>query len=156
MFVMVTGKQQVDIIGSMYNMSFITMITYRDKPTHHLKNTIRNEGSYILIYGDIKRMNKVDKVHEYEYSDDIGKYRKMDAGFYATVDTAPYILKYGAENMLYTKDGRFRGFKVRKEYEMTNRVGQSNIWTDIQQNRLKYPTQKPYALLERIICLSTK
>ena len=136
-------------------MSFISLITYRDKPTHHIKTTLRNEGSYILVYGDINYFNKIDVINTYDYKDEHSKYRIKTSGFYVNADVNKYIKKYGEENILYTKDGRFRGIKVRKDYEMYHKKGQSNIWTDLQQNNIHYPTQKPYKLLKRIIMLST-
>ena len=59
--------------------------------------------------------------------------------------------KLDSRDVIY-KDGEIHGMKVRKVMSETRYY----TWFKENERNLEYPTQKPYKLLERIICLSTQ
>ena len=88
----------------------------------------------LLLYGFNPLLNiRVPIVREYKHEDELGVYRKYSSGRLST-----------------------RGIKSRKIYkkEDCNTQIMNSLWK-VNYEKTIYPTQKPYKLLERIICLST-
>lgn len=108
------------------------------------------QEEYIHIYGLNPIHNKLwENNYTYKYEDERGKYR-ISTSTYSKPDT--YLIKlYGDKCII--KDGKFKGIKRYQKDDKGMRIG--NMW-DVQYGGGEYPTQKPYKLLERIICLSTK
>lgn len=99
--------------------------------------------------GDISAKGLTGGGYEYEYKGISGYWR-------CPIDT---MERLDRENRLYfTKNG---GIRIKRYLEELPGVLCGNVWTDIfpinsqSQERLGYPTQKPVALLERIIRASS-
>ena len=90
---------------------------------------------YVLLYGYNPLLVTRDNIERtYQYEDEGGKYRKYSSGRLSA-----------------------RGIKSRKIYakDDDNTQVMKSLWK-VNYERTIYPTQKPYKLLERIICLGTK
>lgn len=100
----------------------------------------------------------VDKqLKEFRYSDPDGrKFKRTTLGDYSEVS----IARMEGEGLIYVSSS---GLKYKKYYLDEYTIQLDSIWTDIpgfgvassSQERLDYPTQKPEALLERIIKASS-
>lgn len=96
------------------------------------------------------------QLREYIYSDPNGrKFKKVTLGDYSDAS----IEKMRSENLIYkTKSGR----EYKKYYLDEAKFALGSIWDDIvnlskgQKEQIGYPTQKPEALLKRIISASSK
>ena len=138
-------------------------------------------SDYIYLYAKDKDnaiWNKIEKVNTISLKEAERKYKKDDKGFFRTSDRGAYsdesIIKLHQEGRVYVshggklliKDGKVSataGKIAIKYYRETvgNKVLEKtvadNIWDDIPglgikpHEYLDYPTQKPEALLERII-----
>jgi len=111
-----------------------------------IKSMTQHEN-YIFYYGYNNIINKI----EVDYP--IEKFNKKDEyGYY-------YESYGGGRNSLNVlnhkkiiKNNKVVGVKY-YAHEKKKKIG--NIWTDIKMVKPSYPTEKPYRLMERIICLST-
>lgn len=144
-----------------------TIIWQRDSAAKGAKKTSRQwsrEGDTIIAF---KKSNKstyntvykeeltVTQLREYMYEDPDGrKFKKVTLGDYSEES----IQKFREQNLIYkTKSGR----EYKKYYLDEAKFAIGSIWTDIvnlskgQHEQLGYPTQKPEALLERIIKASS-
>jgi DNA modification methylase len=114
------------------------------------KKTIPQIDNIILLYSkdDYKIHNKV----WIEYPPE--KFNKVDkwGRYYESCGGGRSNYKCDEHRKIY-KNGKMIGVKF-YSHEKKLRVG--SIWDDCMSARTPYPTQKPYALLERIILLSTK
>jgi len=131
---------------------FRNQIVYSSNNRPVIGKGIVEVAQYILYYGFDNIQNNIKKV-EFNKTDKYGPYFEFDAGFYGVKNPQPFIDKYGEENIRWTKDGRLRGYKLRPHHPYSDKPI-DNIWTNFNTVG-EYPTQKPYKLLERIICLST-
>ena len=170
------------ILDSIFGvLRFRNEIIWKRNPSHEDSNGFGNVSDTILFYGD--KINK-DAVREplddetkkfYNYSDSRGYYRPENlksTGLRGGGYTYEYhghlgpwrcpkstMLRYEQEERIHfpKKDG---GVPQRKRY-LNDHPGivPTNIWTDIKKargnERIGYPTQKPLALLERIIKASS-
>ncbi|MGA9129575.1 MAG: DNA methyltransferase [Terracidiphilus sp.] len=145
-----------------------TIVWQRDSAAKGAKKTARQwsrEGDTIIAYKrtDSAHYQSVYKdeltdtqLREYMYEEPNGrKFKKVTLGDYSEVS----IEAFRRQNLIYkTSSGR----EYKKYYldEATFAVG--SIWTDIvnlskgQHEQVGYPTQKPEALLDRIIRASSK
>ncbi|MFH1883397.1 MAG: site-specific DNA-methyltransferase, partial [Planctomycetota bacterium] len=139
----------------------------RDSAAKGAKKTARQwsrEGDTIIVFGksDKAIYNTVYKdeltdtqLREYMYEDPDGrKFKKVTLGDYSEKS----IQTFREQNLIYqTKSGR----EYKKYYLDEAKFAIGSIWTDIvnlskgQHEQLGYPTQKPEALLERIIKASS-
>jgi len=112
---------------------------------------IFNNKENILYYGfnNIESTRYEIKV-EYPLEDEKGKYR-LSCEHGGRVRER-YIEQYkkNPENFIFQGKTYCKKIYEQKDYRCY-----SNVW-NMQYCTSSYPTQKPYKLLERIICLSTK
>ena len=111
-------------------------------------NKLVVNSDFILYYGDLQSSRiKVDR--EYPFKDDKGSYRlgacggRLNKNYHNSDDKSKYVVD---------------GNKIRQKTYKSDKDGTiptDNIWY-IPYGSTKYPTQKPYKLLERVICLGTK
>jgi adenine-specific DNA-methyltransferase len=144
-----------------------TIIWQRDSAAKGAKKTSRQwsrEGDTVIafrksdsaIYNTVYKDELTDtQLREYMYEDPDGrKFKKVTLGDYSEQS----IQKFREQNLIYkTKSGR----EYKKYYLDEAKFAIGSIWTDIvnlskgQHEQLGYPTQKPEALLERIIKASS-
>ena len=148
--------------------NFMNTITWqRDSAAKGAKKTSKQwsrEGDSIIVFrkSDGSTYNTVYKeelsdtqLREYMYEDPDGrKFKKVTLGDYSEES----IQKFREQNLIYkTKSGR----EYKKYYLDEAKFAIGSIWTDVvnlskgQHEQLGYPTQKPEALLERIIKASS-
>ncbi len=148
--------------------NFMNNITWlRDSAAKGAKKTARQwsrEGDTVIVFrkSDKAMYNTVYKdeltdtqLREYMYEDPDGrKFKKVTLGDYSEDS----IQEFREQNLIYkTKSGR----EYKKYYLDEAKYAVGSIWTDIvnlskgQHEQLGYPTQKPEALLERIIRASS-
>ena len=95
---------------------------------------ISQTHDYLFIYGNNPLYSvKVPHKKTYTHKDDKGEYRVSSGG--------KQTIRFGRDKKIY-KD------EEKQETSLTS------VWS-FSYGRTPYPTQKPYKLLERIICLST-
>lgn len=144
-----------------------TIIWQRDSAAKGAKKTSKQwsrEGDTIILFRKTESalFNTVYKeeltdtqLREYMYEDPDGrKFKKVTLGDYSEES----IQKFREQNLIYkTSSGR----EYKKYYLDEAKFAIGSIWTDIvnlskgQHEQLGYPTQKPEALLERIIKASS-
>jgi len=144
-----------------------TLVWLRDSAAKGAKKTSKQwsrEGDSIIVFrkSDKATYNTVYKdeladtqLREYMYEDPDGrKFKKVTLGDYSEKS----IQTFREQNLIYkTKSGR----EYKKYYLDEAKFAIGSIWTDIvnlskgQHEQLGYPTQKPQALLERIIQASS-
>ena len=144
-----------------------TLVWLRDSAAKGAKKTSKQwsrEGDSIIVFrkSDKATYNTVYKdelsdtqLREYMYEDPDGrKFKKVTLGDYSEKS----IQTFREQNLIYkTKSGR----EYKKYYLDEAKFAIGSIWTDIvnlskgQHEQLGYPTQKPEALLERIIKASS-
>ena len=144
-----------------------TLVWLRDSAAKGAKKTSKQwsrEGDFIIVFrkSDKATYNTVYKdelsdtqLREYMYEDPDGrKFKKVTLGDYSEKS----IQTFREQNLIYkTKSGR----EYKKYYLDEAKFAIGSIWTDIvnlskgQHEQLGYPTQKPEALLERIIKASS-
>lgn len=142
-------------------------------------------SDYIYLYTKNKDnaiWNKIEKINAISLEEAERKYKKDDKDFFATSDPGTYsdesIIKLYEEGRIYVtrggklliKDGKVSVTvgKIRIKYhretvgdKVLEKTVVDNIWDDIPglgvnpNEYLDYPTQKPEALLERIIKASS-
>lgn len=148
--------------------NFMNTITWqRDSASKGAKKTSKQwsrEGDTIILFRKTQStiFNTVYKeelsdtqLREYMYEDPDGrKFKKVTLGDYSEKS----IQQFREQNLIYqTKSGR----EYKKYYLDEAKFAIGSIWTDIvnlskgQHEQLGYPTQKPEALLERIISASS-
>ena len=145
-----------------------TLIWQRDSAAKGAKKTSKQwsrEGDSIIVFRktDKSIYNTVYKeelgdtqLREYMYEDADGrKFKKVTLGDYSQKS----IQTFREQNLIYTtKSGR----EYKKYYLDEAKFAIGSIWTDIvnlskgQHEQLGYPTQKPEALLARIIEAASK
>ncbi len=144
-----------------------TIIWQRDSAAKGAKKTSKQwsrEGDTIIgfrksrgaIYNTVYKDELTDtQLREYMYEDPDGrKFKKVTLGDYSEQS----IRNFREQNLIYkTKSGR----EYKKYYLDEAKFAIGSIWTDIvnlskgQHEQLGYPTQKPEALVERIINASS-
>ena len=144
-----------------------TIVWQRDSAAKGAKKTSRQwsrEGDTVIVFRNTDRAiyNTVYKeeltdtqLREYMYEDPDGRqFKKVTLGDYSEKS----IQTFRDQNLIYqTKSGR----EYKKYYLDEAKFAIGSIWTDIvnlskgQHEQLGYPTQKPEALLERIIKASS-
>jgi len=144
-----------------------TIIWQRDSAAKGAKKTSRQwsrEGDTIIlfrktggtIYNTVYKEELADtQLREYMYEEPDGrKFKKVTLGDYSKES----IQKFREQNLIYkTSSGR----EYKKYYLDEAKFAIGSIWTDIvnlskgQHEQVGYPTQKPEALLERIIKASS-
>jgi len=144
-----------------------TIVWQRDSAAKGAKKTSRQwsrEGDSIIvfrksakaIYNTVYKEELGDtQLREYMYEDPDGrKFKKVTLGDYSEKS----IQSFREQNLIYvTKSGR----EYKKYYLDEAKFAIGSIWTDIvnlskgQHEQLGYPTQKPEALLARIIEAAT-
>lgn len=142
-------------------------------------------SDYIYLYANNKNnaiWNKIEKVNTISLEEAEQKYQKDDKGFFRTSDRGSYsdesIIKLYHEGRIYISQGgrllindgkvSVTTGKISIKYyretvgdKVLEKTVADNIWDDIPglgitpQQYLGYPTQKPEALLERIIKASS-
>ena len=164
---------------------YLAEITWKRNSSHNDSRTFGNIKDTIFFYGtkkininDIRVPLNPDYVKKfYKYKDEKGVYRAGDltakglsgGGYYYDFHSHQGPWRFPEDRMLELEnDGLIQlpkkvgGVPRIKRYLHENK-GQvpSNLWTDIpplqggSDEKLNYPTQKPYALLERIIKASS-
>ncbi|MBZ5641148.1 MAG: site-specific DNA-methyltransferase [Acidobacteriia bacterium] len=145
-----------------------TIIWLRDSAAKGAKKTSRQwsrEGDTIIVfrksdsasYTTVYKEELTDtQLREYMYEEPDGrKFKKVTLGDYSEDS----IKNFRLQNLIYkTKSGR----EYKKYYLDEAKFAIGSIWTDIvnlskgQHEQLGYPTQKPEALLKRIVMASSK
>lgn len=99
--------------------------------------------------------------HQYQHDED-GYYKTSPIGNYSQ-ETIDSMLKEGVAYKTTTGKIRKKTYLIEKDGRIMNSVVVDNLWLDIpnmmhvpKNERLGYPTQKPLALLERIIGASSE
>ena len=104
--------------------------------------TINHGYDVIYWYGDNKSGIYIEMQLEYKYEDEKGRYNKRYGGLIHKMKTAEK-----QENGVY----------YAKVYEKKTYGPIKHDYLNVGSMKgYMYPTQKPYKLMERIICLSTK
>lgn len=119
-----------------------TILVYRKSPAHIFKTVYKEELG-------------PTQIREYMYEDPDGrKFKKVTLGDYSQKS----IDEFKKQNLIYTTSS---GREYKKYYLDEAQFAIGSIWTDIvnlskgQHEQLGYPTQKPEALVKRIIEAST-
>ena len=144
-----------------------TLVWKRDSAAKGAKKTSKQwsrEGDVIIVFQKtvkkifntvyLEKMTET-QLREYMYSDSDGrKFKKVTLGDYSEKS----IQKFREEKLIYkTSSGR----EYKKYYLDEAKYAVGSIWTDIvnlskgQNENIGYPTQKPEALIERIIKASS-
>lgn len=161
-----------------------TITWQRSHPHNNLRHSLGNVADFIFYYsmGDAYTFNLLHTPHDevylancFSHTDDRGPYalapviqersRKGHMFEYNGV-TPPFGWRLRRETLEhYDKDGRIHwgGNRPYKKVYLHEAKGAAlqNVWTDIfnitrtEVDRRKYPTQKPLALLERIVSLAS-
>ena len=154
-----------DVFGR--NNFMNTLIWQRDSAAKGAKKTSKQwsrEGDTIIVfrksgsatYNTVYKEKLADtQLREYMYEDSDGrKFKKVTLGDYSEKS----IKKFREQNLIYkTRSGR----EYKKYYLDEAKFAIGSIWTDIvnlskgQHEQVGYPTQKPEALLDRIIKASS-
>lgn len=144
-----------------------SIVWQRDSAAKGAKKTSRQwsrEADTILyfkktsraIYNAVYKEKLTDiQLREYMYSDPDGrKFKKVTLGDYS----AESVEKFRKQGLIYkTKSGR----EYKKYYLDEAKFAVGSVWTDIvnlskgQKEQVGYPTQKPEALVERLIAASS-
>jgi DNA modification methylase len=144
-----------------------TIVWMRDSAAKGAKKTAKQwsrEGDSIIafkkssdhVYKTVYKEELTDtQLREYMYEDPDGrKFKKVTLGDYSQKS----IDEFKTQNLIYTTSS---GREYKKYYLDEAAYAIGSIWTDIvnlskgQHEQLGYPTQKPEALLKRIIQAST-
>jgi adenine specific DNA methylase Mod len=144
-----------------------TIVWLRDSAAKGAKKTSKQwsrEADFIVVFrkSDSAIYNSVYKeeltetqLREYMYQDPDGrKFKKVTLGDYSEKS----IEEFRSQNLIYTTSS---GREYKKYYLDEAKFAIGSIWTDIvnlskgQKEQLDFPTQKPEALLERIINASS-
>ena len=149
--------------------NFLNMISWKRQTSsgYKGKNFLGKNHDDIFLYGKSERTKYL--VEMIPYSDEYieqrfshteeGTGRRFKDAFLGTATTAKTIKRLKNENKIYyTQNG---GMRLKIYLDESDGVPLDDIWSDINfinsmsSERVSYPTQKPEALLERIIQASS-
>ena len=145
---------------------FINTITWKTVPlnmVHKNTNKYVQETNFILHYtmGEYIFNNIYgDEVKEQEQTCEVSAFLYITGG---PTNNREYLYikpkrhwRFGHETMLkHIKDGRVYKVKDKLVYKAIIKGNKQTNLFQTGSSRGEYPTQKPYKLLERVICIST-
>ena len=116
--------------------------------------TIIHNYSNILWYGLSFGGIYEHKYIEHNLEDEDGKYRLAIGGSQTRKDPKALLRTYGDDRIILRDDGKVKAIKFYEDDDIGRVKGVPAV-LDNYNIKAIYPTQKPFKLLERIICLST-
>ena len=116
---------------------------------------INQDNDYILVYSH-NHVWLEDKVKDHPFTDEKGNYRKYSSGgINSSKEINDRFIRIYGDRVVYKADGNIKFVKFYESDDEGKKQYISNNWS-YKQIKQEYPTQKPYKLLERVICLGTK